>query len=638
MAAETQPSQFADDKFGWAQRWDMELKCAREALAEFHKQGAEVDAVLRDEKKANGGKRLGLFQSGTKTVGAMMFGRMPQASVSRKFADADDDVARVAADTLERLLNCDIEAPDDTFAEATENNMRDLLGPGLGIQRHLYDFKEGAEGKASEWIDTNYVYWRDFLWGQCHTWSDVPWVAFKAKMSGPAVEKRFGKEIAALVPLSAKGSPDSDKTEEKKSHPWDRAVVWEIWHKESRQVFWIAEGCDRCLDIKDDPLELAGFFPCQRPMMANLTTSKLIPVSDYKYAQYLSSSIDILTTRIDALTKAVRLAGVYNKLAGTDVGKLVQGGENKLYPVDNWDMFAEKGGLKGQIDWLPLEQIVATLTVLRDLRREDIDLLFQVTGQSDVQRGQQTVNGTPGEAQVKAKFGSVRLQALQDELARFASDGQRIRAEIISKHFSPQTIIARSNLERTEDAQYLNEAVALIKSRFADYRIEIKPEAINLTDFAALKEERMEVLREIGAYLNVAMPLAQSLPGSMPFLLKMLKVTVAGLRGGSAYEAIIDQAVKEAEKVAQQPPAPPQPDPKAMAQMATLQMKGQQELAKIQAETQARGVELQMETQAKATQERVQRQENVAEAFQKAALAPAISTKPQPGPAPRGKT
>jgi hypothetical protein len=679
--SETSQEQFEDTPSGWASRWQMELKTAREALKEFHDIGKEVDKALRDEKREGGtNKRLCLFVSDTQTINAMLFGRTPQASVSRKFADADDDPARVAADMLERVLNCDTTKADDTFSQATRNAMLDWRGPGLGVQRHRYEVefttrpavnavldevtgRELApfvpETKAKEWerVNSDWVAWDEFLWGQCRVWDQSPWVAYLAKMPQKALVDMVGKELADKIPKNSKRS--ADEKAEGKAHPWDRADVWEIHHLDTKQVFWVVEGYPEVIFPKKlprgekpgqvsangglhDPLGLEGFFSCQKPMMANLTTSKLVPVPDYKFAQDLYNSVDVLTERIAVLAKAARLAGAYDKSAGVNIEQLVKGGENKMYPVENWAMLGEKGGLRGVVDWLPLEQIVATLTTLRDVRREEIDLLYQVTGRSDVMRGQQTANGTPGEAQVKAKFGSVRLQAMQDEIARFASDGQRIRAEIICKHFDAQTIIDHSNVMRTPDAKYAQAAVALLKSpRFAEYRIEVKPEAINLTDFAALKEERFEVLAGIASYMGAMGKMLEMDPTSKPHFLKMLQVTVAGLKGGSSYEAVIDQWIADVEKKAEmaaQNPQPPPVDPKVQAAQLKVQAdreKGQMEMAKIQANTQARGVELQMETQAKREQEFNQEQSNVREHTQKQVitnqLRPPVVPKPNGG-------
>jgi hypothetical protein len=680
-AQETQESQFEDTKQGWASRWQMEIKLARKALEDFYKVGQEVDEALRDEKENDkSARRLCLYRSNYQTIGAMLFGRTPQASVTRKFADSEDDEARVAAEMMERVLNCDIEREDDTFAEATRNAMMDWRGPGLGVTRHRYeigpletipgtpavlDEQTGMEVAPAvpevqrpswEKVETDYVHWRDFLWGQCRVWDERPWVAFNAKMTKAKVAKKFGENAAGRIPYNAKKINHGDDKNEGKAHPWDRAEVWEVWHKDSKRVFFVVEGFAEVLVPEgleegdepgqvsangglNDPLELPGFFPCQKPMMANLTTSKLIPVADYKFSQDLYNSIDVYTTRIAILAKAARLAAAYNKDSGKILEELVKGGENKAYPVDNWAAFAEKGGLKGVIDYLPLDQIVGILQTLRDLRREDIDLLYQVEGQSDLQRGQQTVNGTPGEAQVKAKFASVRMQAMQDEIARFASDGQRIRAHIIARHFRPETIVEHSNVMRTPDAPYAQKAVELIKSRLTDYRIEVKPEAINLTDFAALKEERFESLAGIATYFQAMLPAVEKMgPASLPHFLKMLQVSFAGTRGASAYESILDAWVASAEQMAQQAAQNPQqqpPDPKIQAaqmKMQSDQIKAQGDLVKIQASVQAKAQELQFETEAKAQQEQNQARSNVQEHAAKLQITQALKPPEPMGP------
>lgn len=679
-----QESAYADSPSGWASRWQMELETARKELTDagFYKLGHEVDKRLRDEGEVKGEKRLCLFASTNQVIAAMLYGRTPQASVTRKFADADDDVARVASEMMERVLNCDYAPEDDTFASATQNAMKDWRGPGLGVQRHRYELgpMETVPGKEAvldemtgqviaeavpetqkpswEKVNTDWVPWDEFLWSQCRVWEQTTWVAFLAKMSKAQLVKLVGEEAAADVPLNAHHVKHGDDKDADKSHPWDRAAVWEIHDKTNKKVWFVVEGYHKVLVPAglpqgdepgqvsangglNDPLGLSGFFPCQRPMMANLTTSKLIPVANYKYTQDLYNSIDTYTTRIDMLSKAVRVAGAYDKTAGSTLENLVKGGENKLYPVDNWAAFAEKGGMRGVVDYLPLDQIVAIMNTLRDLRREDIDLLYQVEGQSDLVRGQQTANGTPGEAQIKAKSASVRMQAMQDEVARFASEGQKIRGEIVSKHFAPETIIQHSNIMHTADAQLAPEAVKLLKSRFADYRIEVKPEAINLTDFAALKEERFEVLTGIATYFGTMQPMMQIAgPASMPYFLKLLQVTVAGLRGSSAYESIIDQWIAEAEKAAKMAAANPQqppPDPRIQAaqmKMQSDQMKVQADMVKIDKELQADAMRLQLETQAKAAQEREQSRANVQEHLLKQQITNA--TRPPPLPPKNG--
>jgi hypothetical protein len=78
----------------------------------------------------------------------------------------------------------------------------------------------------------------------------------------------------------------------------------------------------------------------------------------------------------------------------------------------------------------------------------------------------------------------------------------------------------------------------------------------------------------------------QFMPESTPFLLQVLQWTVAGLKGSSTIEGVLDQAVAEAQKTVKQkqaaamarPTQPPPPDPKILA----AQIKAKAELGKVQ--------------------------------------------------------
>lgn len=646
-----------DTPRGQAQRWGIELAAAKKELEGWHKSGEKVVARFLDEREdstARRGTRWNLFWTNITTQRALLYGRTPQVSVERRFADPQDDAARVAGEMLERALNSDIEKDSDTFAQALQYALDDRLLPGLGVVRLRYvpttetvEAKEailGPDGKelapevpeaevlAYECVETDYVHWRDILWSPARVWHEVRWLAFRTELSRKQVVERFGNDKAKLVPFTSPKS-DRDADDARKATPWSRADVWEIWCKESKSVYWYCEGAAEVLDEQEDKLGLDAFFPCPRPMFANVTTSKLRPRPDYKLAEDIYEEINEVCTRITVLERAVVVRGVYAKESGEVRSLLNEACQNDLVPVQNWNAFAEKGGLKGVVDWLPIDMVVNALGVLRDYRRELMDALYQITGMSDIMRGQASeVGATATEQSIKAKFGSVRMQALQDEFARFATDAQRLKAEIISKHFQPKTLVKASNVGHTPDAALVPAALDLIfgpvgedgernreAARFAQYRVQVKPEAVSMQDFASIRSERSEVFGTLAQFMQAAMPLAQAMPGSMPHLIRMMQWVVAGLRGASQIEGVLDQAAAQAEQAQQQAAQNPQgqqPDPKLLSQ----QMKGQQDLAKIQAETQARLVEIKAETEAAAQQEQTQMVMNTREAAMKAQI------------------
>lgn len=624
--------EFADDARGWARRWAVEFAAAKEEVKRWHEQAERIIKRFLDERDAlqDTDTRWNLFTANVQTVRAIMYGKTPSVSVTRRFNDTQDDVARVAGVMLERLLNADIERASDGYKAALQHGLDDYLLAGLGNNRVRYvaDFETqqveaqthpetGAElapaysheVKAHEDAETDYVYWRDQLWGQARVFGEVPWWAFRAQMTRKELVKRFGEEVGKKVPLNSKRNKSSDDTDAKKSDPWSRADVWEVWCKEDKRVYWYVEGYAETLDIKDDTLGLEGFWPFPRPMFANLTTSKLLPRPDFILAQDLYNEVDITSTRIQRLIEAVKVVGVYDQTS-TGLQSLLKGSENKMVPVENWAMFVENGGVKGQIDWMPLDMVIQAILQLREHRTETIAAANQITGMSDIVRGQAQTSTTATEQSIKAKFASVRLQSLQDEFARFASDVQRLRAEVICKHFDAQTILQRSNILQTADAQLAQPAVELLKSEYACYRVEVKPEAVSLTDYAALKQERTEVMQAIGGFVQSVTPLAMQSPALAPMLMELLQWMLAGLKGGQEIEGILDAAIAQQKAAAAQPQPPPPPDPKLEA----TQMKGQMDMQRAQFDHQASLQQIQAQAQADTQHQVAQTHFNIIEA------------------------
>lgn len=631
------------------ERWKEEISQAKKYLEPWHETARGILKRLKDQRsKDSEERRVNLATAGYLTTRAVLYGKTPQASVDRRWKDAEDDTARVAGEMLGRHLNDEILDGTDGYARALGYVLEDRLSVGMGCARVRYEAEfepmvdefgqpvllpDGtpAERKASESAPVDYVFWGDLLWSPCKYWEVVRWVAFKAEMSRKALLRRFGT-AAGSVPLDV---TTAEPTEGAPEPPWGRATVWEVWDKEEREVVWVTEG-GQVLDTRKDPLGLKGFLPCPRPFFSLLMTDEMVPRPDYALAEDLYRDIDHLSTRMHLLRDALRVVGVYDASNGELAELLENTGENRMVPVKNWAMFGEKGGLRGSVDFFPVQEVAATLVALSNEYEALKVRLYEVTGMSDVLRGQASaLQTTATEQRIKAQFGSARLQAVQDEFSRFATELQQLKREVISKHFDEATIIRRSNILRTPDAALAEQASALLKSDSEAFRVRVAPESLALADFAQVKEERLEVIQAVAAYVSAITPLAQSMPGAMPVLLEALRWMVSALRGSSEIEGVLDRAIAMAQQAAAQPQQGQQqgPDPKLLTQ----QMKGAQELAKIETETQARLVEIQAETQAAEAQEASQMRYNVAEHAAKTQLSEAMrSARGQAGLPPRG--
>jgi hypothetical protein len=561
----------------WQKHWQKEMTAARKRTREYKKQGNNVVSRYLDGRAGTQTdvasqtqpSRLNLFHKNVSTVMSMMYGQRPAIDVAREHHDPDDDIARVAAVLYTRILDADVSASGEDLSCVLKACLQDRLLPGMGVARVRYDFAittvtnldpetlQAVESEAIEYEEApiDYVHWQDVEWGWGRTWKDIPWWGFRSYLTKEEAIVRFGEQKAKTLDYKNQtldGSSTRGSSDPEQKDNVQKAEIWEIWNKKDRTVYWYAQGCDLILDVREDPLKLDGFWPHPQPMVANLTTTLYCPRADFVLSQDLYNEIDELQSRIAIITRAVKVVGVYDKSAGDSAGRMLkEGNENDLIPVDNWAMFAEKGGLQGVIQWFPVQEIVSTLQVLDQVQKSKIEQLYEIVGMSDIMRGGSTDQYTSGGTQaIKAKMGSITIQALQDEFARFASELEQLKAEVISKHFTPQSIVKQSNALYIPEADkwLIGPALELMQSPDVKWRVSIKPEALSMIDYAQLKSERTEFIMGMAQFMQSAAPLVTTVPESMPIVLNMLKFGMAGFKGSDYLEGALDQAIDLAKK------------------------------------------------------------------------------------------
>ena len=602
---------FEDTPQGQYNYYAAELKAALKLTEKWRKQSDKIVNRFLGKRTVQSitpakGFDLNLFHNNVTTLSSMLYGNTPKVDVSRRYADPNDDIGRVAAAAMERLLNLDVADHGAEIDAVLRSTLQDRLLPGLGCARVRYEMETETipsivpgqpdeERLVNEDAPIEYTFWGDVLWGWARNFADLPWLAFRIYLTKDEIKQRFSHHAAENIQLKKQKMSSGDETDldPNMNDPWMKGEIWEIWDKQKKKVCWVSLGYHKVLDSKPDPLKLSAFYPTPPFFLANATTSLYIPTPDFALAQDLYNEIDKLQERISIITEAVRVVGVYDASAEGIARMFREGLDNDLIPVDNWALFGEKQGIKGQVDWLPLAEIVNALDKLRELRSENIGLLQQVTGMSDVMRGglDSAYEGV-GQSEMKAKFGSIRVQALQDQFARFASDLMQIKAEVIARHFDPQTIATRCNLQNTPDAELLPQAIELIKNPDqARIRVAIRPESVAMVDYAQLKNERTDYINALSTFMQSAAPLMDQDPSAKPFLLQLLQWGLAGFKGASEIEGVIDKAIEASQEQAQQQPDKPDPE------MMKLQAQQQLEQAKLQGQMQVIQAKLQADMQ-----------------------------------------
>jgi hypothetical protein len=454
---------------------------------------------------------------------------------------------------------------------------------------------------VSEYLDieqapVDYVHWRDFGHNSARTWDEVSCVWRKVYMTRQMLKERFPEDkfddLWKRIPLDA--SPDEPRTKMTEGVT-KRGLIYEVWDKEEKCVYWISKSMGRILDKREDPLQLEEFFPCPEPLFSTLTNESLVPVPDFTLYQDQANELDTLSDRIKGLVDAMKVRGFYDA-ANADLGRLfTEGDNNTLIPVKNYAAFAEKGGMGGAIEFVDLNPIATALNMAYQAMGQVKQQIYDITGISDIVRGASNANETATAQQIKGQYATLRLKAYQDEVARFASQILKIKAQIICQHFQPETIIKIGGAELLSptDQQLVPQAIQLLKDNpMRTFRVEVASDSMLYADEAQEKADRVEFLQATSQFIEKAIQGAQAVPELTPLLMDLLKFGVQGFRVGRVLEGEFDTfADAEKEKQVQAATNPKQPEPtpemiKAQAEQQKAQMEAQIKQMEMQAEAQ----------------------------------------------------
>jgi hypothetical protein len=622
---------------------------------EFKKWEARTNKIVRryrdDNRNQNTNEtaKFNILWSNVQTLIPAVYARLPKADVSRRFGD-NDPVARVASQLIERALDFEIEHYTDfrsTMKHAVEDRFlggrgvawvryephvraQDIPEDGLQVTEDVdevdstgqqvktamtLDGAMGEEVEPQEEIEyecapTDYVHWKDFGHSVARTWEEVTQVWRWVYMTKDSLIERFGEETAKSIPLDA--GPETNKQYSTQSKDFTRAKICELWDKESGKVYWISKSCPNILDERDDPLELENFFPCAKPLYATMTSDTLVPVPDFVLYQDQATDLDILTDRIDGLVKALRVRGVYDASQPTLQRLLTEGDNNTLIPVDKWMAFSEKGGLKGSIDLLPIDVMAATLMQCYRAMNEIKTQIYEITGISDIIRGQGQASETATAQQIKGQYAGLRLRSMQEDVALFASELFQLKAQVICTKFQPSTILmyAAAQGMQPADQALIPQALQLIQDKpLRSFRIQVDSDSLVQIDENQNKRERVEFLQAMGGFLTQALPMGQQAPELVPMLIELVKFGVGAYKKAAPIEGTIDQAMQQLQmkqqQMAQQTP-PPNPE--------VLKMQAEQQFEQMKMQAQSQNEQMKMQATAQAEQLRAQADIQVAQA------------------------
>lgn len=644
-----------------AKTWLAEIGQAQKTYGPWHTRGDKVikryknEGAAQDSNQKTVGRKMALLWANVETEKPALFNQRPVPNISRRNKDGDR-VGKTASMVLERCVDASLgtQLGLDTFESIIKDVVEDLLLPGTGIAVEEYKAETNGAEVTSQASVTRYIHWKDWLTNTCRMWSEVWFFAYCVYLTEDEAKKRFGDKAAKL---SYSHKPSEEAKQNVQNSDADKAKIWTIWSKRHNKVFMVAEGYgDELLDSMEPPVKFSGFWPFPRPVQATVAKDTIIPSPDFVFYQDQADIIDELTSRIAKLSESLRLRGLYPADMDSLKQLMTSANDTEMLPIENWAMLAERGGADGLVVWFPLKDVAQALMHCIEALDKQLQMLYEITGKSDLMRGSTDPNETKGAQDLKSQYGSLRQRDRQRDIQRFARDMIQLKAEIIAEHFNQQTLAQMSGLnllteeqkkqvqqamqiwqqyeqaaQQAQQAQQQapqpgapppmpmqppqpptipqptpemvkalqepswDQVIKLLRNdKLRGFTIDVETDSTIEPDQQAEQQKAVAFIGAVSQFLEMAGPVLQAAPTAAPMLGELLMFGVRRFKISEPVETAIEQFTQSVAQTAGQP----KPDPKMQAEQVktqAVQIKAQAEGAKSQAQIQTSQIKAQAE-------------------------------------------
>jgi hypothetical protein len=462
--------------------WLNELKASKKREERYRKNGAKVLALYEADQEQD--TPFNILYSNTETLRPALYSAQPRPVVERRFKD-DDPIGKLASEASKRLLEYHLDTNKEdyeTLNEAMGAIVLDTLLPGRGVLALKYDANfvpieeprppddrddepvdESARAEYAEHEQVCYesIVWDRFLIGYAKKWTKVPWIAYQFHLTKEEVATVLGTEIATKLTYQSVQDTDEDADRQRSHRNADdlgerrTACIYQIWDKAGgKKVRYISPNYkDGELKVEDDPLGLTGFFNTPRPLVFVEKSCSLVPTAPYQMYKSQADELNRITRRMKKLIEACKARGIYDGAMGGDLETLMEKDDNALIPAQVSAALATEKGFQNAIWFLPIDVVSQVYQQLIQAREACKQTIYEITGIADIMRGATNASETLGAQQIKNQWGTLRLKRMQNEVARYVRDLERMTLDIASTKFSEETWAAMTGLPFVTSAQ-----------------------------------------------------------------------------------------------------------------------------------------------------------------------------------------
>lgn len=425
--------------------WLNRINKARDKEQKWRERAKRCIAIYRDDYENStsyvnatdsGNLSFNILWANTETLLPALFSAVPKPDVRNRYLN-QDKIADKAAEVIEKSLTYLMDK--NKFERKMKAGVKDHILTGRLVTRvrlepifeekNIQDIDESGnvvEISQKELSGHNAnienIAYDTFTVDPAKTWEEVTWIEFRYSLSRKKYRELFpGKPLPGL-------SKENDKYITDYQY-----MVHEVWDKEENRVFYITDGIEEPLRVMNDPLELEDFWPIPQPLYSIETSDTLVPIPEYTVYQQQANELDEISYRITDLVKSCKFIGIYDGTQ-TNLSGILSARDSQFVAVTA--SLLKETGLKGLIDVVDVSPIARVLQQLYVQRDQIKSIIYEITGISDIIRGDTVASETATAQEIKANYAGLRLRDRRANINRYIVDLLRLQAELMGRFFT----------------------------------------------------------------------------------------------------------------------------------------------------------------------------------------------------------
>lgn len=521
-----------------------------------------------------------------------------------------------------------------------------ILQPGEG---NIFIASIEVERKVREKALLDVIQYNDYNCSDARTEDEIEWQSRRAFLDRSQAEQLFGRNVADDLVYDSFPEVMKKDLARKEDKFEGKAELHEIWCEATNKVYWLQKSGDKpIIESSEPPTKFEKFYPCS-VIRQSADPDSVIPLSDYAHVRDQILEVERLTTRIHAVTQAIRTNFLYDAAMGPTVEQLFAG-DLKGTPIINWPSYKGRGGLQAGVEFYPVEPFVNALNVLQGARSAALQQLYETLKVSDLLRGTSEQYKSATANRLENQWSSLGLVVRQNMFSKFISDAISNLGTIIAEQFEPETILeigdadalieptiyipppppmpemslegmspgdtgmmppmapppppAPDLLQLIDDMK--QQIIGLLRdNKKRSYRIQIASDSMIAIDQQQQQQDGAMLIQQAGQFFDQMRGLVDQYPPLLDFSISLFQNMIKRMKGGKELDGIFTKAMQQVGEIAkakeEAAKQPPPPDP------TTLEVQGRLQIAQV--ESQAKLQVMQMEMQDKATKNQLVFQE-----------------------------